>query len=102
MSALHPSSLSCQVCDVVEPSSKPGDSTLVLLGALTPLIRKLGPAADPANLKRLPIAAAAVWALYVGAYSCYGGILSRTGVCALHLLRCCVSVAGQDCCKLMN
>jgi hypothetical protein len=51
---------------VVEPSSKPGDSTLVLLGALTPLIRKLGPAADPENLKRLPIAAAAVWALYVG------------------------------------
>ncbi|WIA22631.1 hypothetical protein OEZ86_009610 [Tetradesmus obliquus] len=60
---------SCQiqtVRDVVEPSTKPGDSTLVLLGALTPLIRKLGPAADPANLKRLPIAAAAVWALYVG------------------------------------
>eukprot|EP00775_Hariotina_reticulata_P009058 gene9058-9229_t len=37
-----------------------------LLGTLTPLIRKLGPAADPANLQKLPIAAAAVWALYTG------------------------------------
>lgn len=55
-----------QVRDIVESSLKPGDTTLVLLGALTPLIRRLGPNADPANLKRLPLAAAAVWALFIG------------------------------------
>lgn len=55
-----------QVRDVVEPALKPGDSTLQLLGTLTPLIRRLGPAADPSNLKNLPLAAAAVWALYTG------------------------------------
>jgi hypothetical protein len=69
-----------QVRDVVEPSTKPGDSTLVLLGALTPLIRKLGPAADPANLKRLPIAAAAVWALYVGKCGKAGVLLQKSKV----------------------
>ncbi|PNW86487.1 hypothetical protein CHLRE_02g088500v5 [Chlamydomonas reinhardtii] len=56
--------------DLVESSVKPGSSALKLLGALTPLIRKLGPNADPANLKRLPLAAAAVWAFYAG-YSAY-------------------------------
>ncbi|KAG2435174.1 hypothetical protein HXX76_007258 [Chlamydomonas incerta] len=56
--------------DLVESSMKPGSASLKLLGALTPLIRKLGPNADPSNLKRLPIAAAGVWAFYAG-YSAY-------------------------------
>jgi hypothetical protein len=53
---------------VVEPAFKPGDSTLELLGALTPLIRKAGPAAHPDNLPRVTAqaSAAAVWALYIG------------------------------------
>ena len=33
--------------------------------ALTPLVRKLGPKANPANIK-IPRAAAAAWALYIG------------------------------------
>ena len=49
---------------------KPGSSSLQLLAAVTPLIRKLGPNADPANLRRLPIAAAGLWAFYA-AYSAY-------------------------------
>ncbi|KXZ47377.1 hypothetical protein GPECTOR_36g98 [Gonium pectorale] len=56
--------------DLVESAVKPGGSALKLLGALTPLIRKLGPAADPSNLKRLPLEAAAVWAFYA-AYTSY-------------------------------
>ncbi|KAG2496686.1 hypothetical protein HYH03_005104 [Edaphochlamys debaryana] len=56
--------------DLVESSMKPGGSTLKLLGALTPLIRRLGPNADPSNLRRLPLAAAAVWAFYAG-YTAY-------------------------------
>ncbi|KAI8473351.1 MAG: hypothetical protein J3K34DRAFT_519018 [Monoraphidium minutum] len=52
------------VRDVVEPSVKPGDSTLKLLGTLTPLIRKLGPAADTANLGPA-INSAALWATYL-------------------------------------
>lgn len=35
---------------------------------LAPLVRKLGPDADPATLKRLPLAAAAVWAFYAGGW----------------------------------
>ncbi len=34
--------------------------------ALTPLVRKLGPKANPANLKLLPPAAIAAWAFYIG------------------------------------
>ena len=49
---------------------KPGSSSLQLLAAVTPLIRKLGPNADPANLRRLPIAAAGLWVFYA-AYSAY-------------------------------
>ena len=48
---------------------KPGDSTLQLLGTLTPLIRAAGPErTTPEELNKLPkqAAAAAVWALYVG------------------------------------
>mmetsp|Transcript_14205 Transcript_14205/g.30781 ORF Transcript_14205/g.30781 Transcript_14205/m.30781 type:complete len:484 (+) Transcript_14205:63-1514(+) len=53
-----------QARDLVEPSLKPGSSTLQLLAAVTPLVRKLGPDADPANIARLPLAAAGVWAFY--------------------------------------
>uniref|UniRef100_A0A7S3VQV0 SnoaL-like domain-containing protein n=1 Tax=Dunaliella tertiolecta TaxID=3047 RepID=A0A7S3VQV0_DUNTE len=56
--------------DLVESPSKPGSASLGVLTAVAPLIRALGPKADPSNLKRLPIAAAAVWALYAG-YNSY-------------------------------
>jgi hypothetical protein len=39
---------------------------LQVLALVAPLIKKLGPAADPANLKRLPVAAGAVWLFYAG------------------------------------
>lgn len=39
---------------------------LQVLAVVSPLIKALGPAADPANLKRLPVAAAAVWLFYTG------------------------------------
>jgi len=64
---------------VVEPALKPGDSTLQLLGTLTPLIRRLGPAADPSRLKNLPTAAAAVWALYTGETSLQGYLWGWVG-----------------------
>ncbi|GBF87696.1 polyketide cyclase [Raphidocelis subcapitata] len=51
------------VRDVVEPAMKPGDSTLQLLGTLTPLIRSLGPAADPSNLGPA-LNSAALWGVY--------------------------------------
>lgn len=69
---MHPCTHACayvhctQARDLVEGSVKPGSSSLQLLSAVAPLIRTLGPKADPSNLKRLPIAAAAVWALYAG------------------------------------
>lgn len=65
-----------QVRDVVEPSMKPGDSTLVLLGALAPLMRTLKP-----NQSELPVASAALWALYVGAccFGCGGAAFSCHG-----------------------
>lgn len=53
-----------QARDLVESSLKPGSSALQLLGAMTPVIRKLGPSANPAILKSLPIAAAGWWAFY--------------------------------------
>ncbi len=56
--------------DLVEGSLKPGSSTLYLLSAMIPVIRKLGRNADPAMLKRLPIAAAGWWAFYA-LYSAY-------------------------------
>jgi hypothetical protein len=45
---------------------KPGSSALSIITLLAPLIRKLGPASDPSNLSKLPLAAAAVWAFYAG------------------------------------
>jgi hypothetical protein len=54
--------------DVVEPTFKPGASALQGIAAVAPLVRRLGPAADPAMLKRLPIAAAAMggfWLTYL-------------------------------------
>ncbi|GLC52361.1 hypothetical protein PLESTB_000620900 [Pleodorina starrii] len=56
--------------DLVESAAKPGSSALKLLAALTPLVRRLGPAADPSTLKRLPLQSAAVWAFYLG-YTAY-------------------------------
>ncbi|KAF5827488.1 hypothetical protein DUNSADRAFT_563 [Dunaliella salina] len=47
--------------DIVEPAVKPGSASLGLLTAVSPIIRALGP-----NVKRIPIAAAAVWAGYAG------------------------------------
>lgn len=52
--------------DLVESAVKPGSSALQLLGAMAPLVRKLGPNADPSVLKKLPIASAAIWAFYAG------------------------------------
>ncbi|GIL83829.1 hypothetical protein Vretimale_10594 [Volvox reticuliferus] len=52
--------------DLVESVMKPGGITLKMLGTLTPVIRRLGPAADLSALKKLPLASAAVWAFYVG------------------------------------
>ena len=37
-----------------------------VIKAITPLIRKLGPKANPGNLKHIPKAAIAGWAFYVG------------------------------------
>lgn len=51
----------------MESALKPGSSSLQILAALAPLVKKLGPAADPSNLKRLPLASAAVWLFYAGA-----------------------------------
>lgn len=48
----------------MESSVKPGSSSLQILAAVTPLVRRLGQDADPANLRRLPIAAAGLWAFY--------------------------------------
>eukprot|EP00887_Chlorella_sp_A99_P003407 scaffold7.g3407.t1 len=50
--------------DVVEPSLKPGGAALRGISFVAPLVRKLGPAADPSALKRLPLAAAGVWAVW--------------------------------------
>ncbi|KAL0050493.1 hypothetical protein WJX82_000777 [Trebouxia sp. C0006] len=52
--------------DIPEPTIKPGDSAIYAIKALTPLVRKLGPKANPANLKLLPPAAIAAWAFYIG------------------------------------
>jgi hypothetical protein len=53
-----------QARDLVESAVKPGSSSLNLLATMTPLIRKLGRNADPANLRRLPLASAAWWTFY--------------------------------------
>lgn len=52
--------------DLVESAVKPGSSSLKVLAALTPLVRKLGPNSDPQILKTLPIGAAAAWLFYAG------------------------------------
>lgn len=55
-----------QARDLVESPSKPGVVALKILALFAPVIRNLGPNADPANLSRLPIAAALVWSFYAG------------------------------------
>ncbi|KAI7845310.1 hypothetical protein COHA_001152 [Chlorella ohadii] len=52
--------------DIVEPSIKPGDAALKGISLIAPLVRKLGPNANPAVLKTLPIASGAMWAFYFG------------------------------------
>ncbi|KAK9812268.1 hypothetical protein WJX73_009037 [Symbiochloris irregularis] len=50
--------------DLVEQAVKPGSSALYALKLLTPLIRKLGPKANPANLNNIPTNAILVWGFY--------------------------------------
>lgn len=55
--------------DIVESAIKPGGVALRAIGLVTPLIRKLGPAASPDNLNKYPPAAIGMWgfyAVYVG------------------------------------
>ncbi|KAL4535829.1 hypothetical protein Ndes2526A_g05392 [Nannochloris sp. 'desiccata'] len=54
--------------DIVEPTFKPGAAALQGISVVAPLVRKLGPAADPSNLSNLPIAAATMgvfWLAYI-------------------------------------
>ena len=54
--------------DIVEPTFKPGAAALQGISVIAPLVRRLGPAADPSNLSNLPIAAGAVsvfWLTYI-------------------------------------
>lgn len=57
------------VRDVVEPASKPGDSTLALLGALAPVVRQLRPDLSAG----LPTTALGLWGLYAGGPGGGGG-----------------------------
>ncbi|KAL6751232.1 hypothetical protein V8C86DRAFT_3106951 [Haematococcus lacustris] len=59
--------------DLVEGAFKPGSGALQALAAVAPLIRRLGPRADPRSLTRLPLAAAATWAFYAGGGGGGGG-----------------------------
>lgn len=52
--------------DMVESALKPGPGAIKALALLAPLIRQLGPAANPANIKRLPLESALVWVFYAG------------------------------------
>lgn len=52
--------------DIVEPTFKPGAAALQGISVVAPLVRRLGPAADPSNLSKLPIAAGAMGAFYLG------------------------------------
>ena len=52
--------------DIVEPTFKPGGAALAGISLVAPLVRRLGPAASPAALKRLPLAAGAMWAFWAG------------------------------------
>ena len=52
--------------DIVEPTFKPGAAALQGISIVAPLVRQLGPAADPSNLSKLPIAAGAVGLFYLG------------------------------------
>ncbi|KAK9851123.1 hypothetical protein WJX84_001621, partial [Apatococcus fuscideae] len=52
--------------DLLESPFKPGRPVLFFLKALVPLVRKLGPRANPGVLREVPLKAYAVWALYAG------------------------------------
>ena len=47
---------------------------------VTPLVRKLGPKANPAYLSQLPLAAAGMWAFYAGTWV----VVPRWAVLCLH------------------
>lgn len=51
--------------DIVEPAIKPGAASLGGISVVAPLVRKLGPKADPAILKTLPLASGAMWLFYL-------------------------------------
>lgn len=51
--------------DIVEPAIKPGSAALSGISVVAPLVRKLGPTANPAVLKTLPIASGAMWIFYL-------------------------------------
>ena len=55
--------------DIVEPTFKPGAAALGAISVIAPLVRRLGPAASPAGIARLPLAAGAMgaaWVYYLG------------------------------------
>lgn len=51
--------------DIVEPAIKPGNAALQGIGVVAPLVRKLGPNANPAVLNTLPLATGAMFAFYL-------------------------------------
>lgn len=51
--------------DIVEPTIKPGASALGAISVLAPVVRSLGPAADPSNLPDVPLAAVAMIGFYM-------------------------------------
>jgi len=50
--------------DVVEPAIKPGHNAMKLMTIVVPVVKRLGKNADPASLKKLPIASALLWGFY--------------------------------------
>lgn len=66
--------------DLVEPALKPGSSALLGLKVLAPLVRKLGPNANPAKLKDVPINSLLIWAFYTGYMSFIFASSSLPGV----------------------
>ncbi|GMH40577.1 hypothetical protein BSKO_08481 [Bryopsis sp. KO-2023] len=50
--------------DIVEPTFKPGHGAIKVLSLITPIVKKLGKNANPSILKKLPIAAGAMWLFY--------------------------------------
>ena len=53
-------------CDCTVCGGKAVGPLLQALKLLTPLVRKLGPNANPGKLKELPVKGALMWAFYAG------------------------------------